>query len=122
MTMHKAFHPRDDVDRLYVSRKEGVKWLQVLLFTTNYSIKSKQLSSVSICRTHVFARFSGHDNSIHNTVKILHKIQHLLNQEFIFFFKSNVIKPYIKPNNSQNPSPIETKSIQDIFLFKFHWI
>ena len=23
MTMHKAFHPRDDVDRLYVSRKEG---------------------------------------------------------------------------------------------------
>ena len=23
VTMHKAFHPRDDVDRLYVSRKEG---------------------------------------------------------------------------------------------------
>ena len=23
MTMHKAVHPRDDVDRLYVSRKEG---------------------------------------------------------------------------------------------------
>ena len=23
MTMHKALHPRDDVDRLYVSRKEG---------------------------------------------------------------------------------------------------
>ena len=23
MTMHKAIHPRDDVDRLYVSRKEG---------------------------------------------------------------------------------------------------
>ena len=22
MTMHKALHPRDDVDRLYVSRKE----------------------------------------------------------------------------------------------------
>ena len=22
MTMHKAFHPRDNVDRLYVSRKE----------------------------------------------------------------------------------------------------
>ena len=23
MTMHKALHPRDDVERLYVSRKEG---------------------------------------------------------------------------------------------------
>ena len=23
MTMHEALHPRDDVDRLYVSRKEG---------------------------------------------------------------------------------------------------
>ena len=23
MTMHKAFHPRDDVDRQYVSSKEG---------------------------------------------------------------------------------------------------
>ena len=23
MTMHKALNPRDDVDRLYVSRKEG---------------------------------------------------------------------------------------------------
>ena len=27
MTMHKALHPRDDVDRLYVSRKEGGKVL-----------------------------------------------------------------------------------------------
>ena len=27
MTMHKALHPRDDVDRLYVSRKEGGRGL-----------------------------------------------------------------------------------------------
>ena len=27
MTMHKAIHPRDDVDRLYVSRKEGGRGL-----------------------------------------------------------------------------------------------
>ena len=27
MTMHKALHPRDDVDRLYVSRKERGRWL-----------------------------------------------------------------------------------------------
>ena len=27
MTMHKALHPGDDVDRLYVSRKEGGRGL-----------------------------------------------------------------------------------------------
>ena len=27
MTTHKALHPRDDVDRLYVSRKEGRRGL-----------------------------------------------------------------------------------------------
>ena len=27
MTMHGALHPRDDVDRLYVSRKEGGRGL-----------------------------------------------------------------------------------------------
>ena len=27
MTMHKALHPRDDVDRLYASRKEGGRGL-----------------------------------------------------------------------------------------------
>ena len=26
MTIHKALHPRNDVDRLYVSRKEGGRW------------------------------------------------------------------------------------------------
>ena len=27
MTTHEALHPRDDVDRLYVSRKEGGRGL-----------------------------------------------------------------------------------------------
>ncbi len=27
MTMHKALHPRDDIDRPYVSRKEGGRGL-----------------------------------------------------------------------------------------------
>ena len=27
MTMHKVLHPRNDVDRLYLSRKEGVRGL-----------------------------------------------------------------------------------------------
>ena len=29
MTMHKALHPRDDVDRLYVSRKEGGRGITI---------------------------------------------------------------------------------------------
>ena len=28
LTMHKALHPRDNVDRLYVPRKEGGKGLE----------------------------------------------------------------------------------------------
>ena len=30
MTMHKAINPRDDVDRLYVSRKEGGRGLTTI--------------------------------------------------------------------------------------------
>ena len=30
MTMHKALHPRDDIDRLYMSRKEEGKDLPAL--------------------------------------------------------------------------------------------
>ena len=30
MTMHKALHPRDDVDRLYMSRKEGGRGLAAM--------------------------------------------------------------------------------------------
>ena len=31
MTIHKALHPRDDFDRLYVSRKEGGRRLASIL-------------------------------------------------------------------------------------------
>ena len=39
MTMHKALHPRDDVDRLYVSRKEGGRWLASIEDTVDESIQ-----------------------------------------------------------------------------------
>ena len=56
-------------------------------------IRSKQLSSVSICRAQVFARFSGHGNLIHNIISLLKKmykksslwVSSLVN---IFIFKS----------------------------------
>ena len=39
MTMHKALHPRDDVDRLYVSRKEGGRGLACIEDTVDASIQ-----------------------------------------------------------------------------------
>ena len=39
MTMHKVLHPRDDVDRLYVSRKEGGRGLASVEDTVDASIQ-----------------------------------------------------------------------------------
>ena len=39
MTMHKALHPRDDVDRLYVSRKEEGRGLASIEDTVDASIQ-----------------------------------------------------------------------------------
>ena len=39
MTMHKSLHPRDDVDRLYVSRKEGGRGLASIEDTVDASIQ-----------------------------------------------------------------------------------
>ena len=39
MTMRKATHPRDDVDRLYVSRKEGKRGLASIEDSVDASIQ-----------------------------------------------------------------------------------
>ena len=39
MTMHKALHPKDDVDRLYVSRKEGRRGLASIDDSVDASIQ-----------------------------------------------------------------------------------
>ena len=39
MTMHKALHPWDGVDRLYVSRKEGGRWLASIEDSVDASIQ-----------------------------------------------------------------------------------
>ncbi len=39
MTMHKALHPRDDFDRLYVSRKEGGRGLASIEDSVDASIQ-----------------------------------------------------------------------------------
>ena len=39
MTMHKVLHPRDDVERLYVSRKEGGRGLASIQDSVDASIQ-----------------------------------------------------------------------------------
>ena len=39
MTMHKVLHPRDDMDCLYVSRKEGKRWLASIEYWTDAKIR-----------------------------------------------------------------------------------
>ena len=39
MTMNKALHPRDDVDRLYVSRKQGGRGLTSIEDSVDASIQ-----------------------------------------------------------------------------------
>ena len=39
MTMHKALHPRDDVDWRYVSRKEEGRWLASIEDSVDASIQ-----------------------------------------------------------------------------------
>ena len=39
MTIHKALHPRDDVDRLYVPRKEGGRGLASIEDSVGISIQ-----------------------------------------------------------------------------------
>ena len=42
VAMHKALHPRDDVDRLYVSRKEGGSVFTNIKKRRNRTIKSRK--------------------------------------------------------------------------------
>ena len=42
MTMHKALHPRDDVDRLYVPSKEGGRRLASIEDSVDTSIQRLQ--------------------------------------------------------------------------------
>ena len=39
MTMHKALHPRDEVERLYILKKEGVRGLIIIEDSVDASIQ-----------------------------------------------------------------------------------
>ena len=50
MTMHKALHPRVDVDRLYVSRKEGGRGLASIENTVDVSEKHEKRGLITTIR------------------------------------------------------------------------
>ena len=58
MTMHKALHPRDDVDRLYVSRKEGGRGL--------ISIEDSVDASIQRLKDYIERHLKNTDNTIDN--------------------------------------------------------
>ena len=39
MTMHKTLHPRDDVNRLYISRKDGGRGLAIIEDSVHASVQ-----------------------------------------------------------------------------------
>ena len=64
MTMHKALHPRDDVDRLYVSRKEGGRGLA----STEDSVDASIQQLEDYIEKHEGARIRAINNDTHNTI------------------------------------------------------
>ena len=66
MTMHKALHPRDDVDRLYVSRKERGKGLASIDDNVDASIQRLEDYIEKYERGLITAIRNNTDNTIDN--------------------------------------------------------
>ncbi len=64
--MHKALHPRDDVDRLYVSRKEGGRGLASIEDTVDASIQRLE----DYIEKHVRGLISAIRNDTDNTIDV----------------------------------------------------
>ena len=73
MTMHKALHPRDDVDRLYVSRKEGGSWLASIEDCIDASIQRLEDYIEKHERGLITAMRNDTDNTIDNRMTITRK-------------------------------------------------
>ena len=73
MTIHKALHPRDDVDRLYVSRKERGKGLASIEDSVDASIQRLEDYIEKHERGLITAIRNNTDNMIDNRMKITRK-------------------------------------------------
>ena len=71
--MHKALHPRDDVDRLYVSRKEGGRGLTSIEDNVDASIRRLEDYMEKYERGLITAIRNDIDNTMNNRMTIIRK-------------------------------------------------
>ena len=70
ITMHKALHPRDDVDRLYVPRKEGGRGLASIEDSVDTPIQRLEVYIETHERGLIMAIRNNTDNTIDNKMTI----------------------------------------------------
>ena len=75
MTMHEALHPRDDVDRLYVSRKEGGRGLTSIEDSVDASIQRLEDYIQKHDGGLITATRNDNDNTMDNGMTITRKIR-----------------------------------------------
>ena len=73
MTMHKALHPKDDIDRLYVSRKEGGRGLASIEDSVDASIQRLDNYIKKYKGGLITATRNNTDNTIANRMTITRK-------------------------------------------------
>ena len=73
MTMHKALHPKDDVDRKYVPRKEGGIGLASIKDSVDTSIQRLEDNLEKRERGLIMAIRNNTDNTIDNRMTIIRK-------------------------------------------------
>ena len=73
MTMHKALHPRDDVDRLYISRKERRRGLVSIEDSVDASIQRLEDYVEKHERGLITAIKNNTDNMVSNRMTITRK-------------------------------------------------
>ena len=73
MTMHKALQPRDNIDRLYVSRKEGGRGLASIEDSVDASIQRLEDCIEKHGRGLITAIRNDTDNTIDNRIIITRK-------------------------------------------------
>ena len=73
MTMHKALHPRDNVERLYVSRKEGGRGLASIEDSVDASIQQLEDNIEKHKRGLITAIRNDTDNTMDNRMTITRK-------------------------------------------------
>ena len=73
LTMHKALHPSDDVDRLYVSRKEGGRGLASIEDTIDASIQRREVYIEKHERGRITTIRNDTDNTIDETMTTTRK-------------------------------------------------